>query len=198
MNRLSFCENCYSMTKNICGKCETEKIPRLDVESIQVLGNLCTSCGKEIKRIGVMSPTLNAKRRCMCMACSKKIYTYPELGTSPEIEGIFKDEIERLTQIIDVMRARIQLKDMDKERTNKKVKELREELKSARELWGETIHQKNIQINNIFLNAKKRNNKELIKVHKRLERLWRCKQTWQLVSIVFLIGYLIMCWIALL
>jgi DNA-directed RNA polymerase subunit RPC12/RpoP len=41
---------------------------------------LCTNCGKEIKRIGVMSPTLNAKRRCMCMACSKKIYTYPDLN----------------------------------------------------------------------------------------------------------------------
>ena len=135
----------------------------------------CTNCGKEIKGVGVMSPTLNAKRRCMCMSCAKQVYTYPE---------------------IDKIRSRSQLDNMAKERANKKVKELKDELDSARELWGETIHQKNIQLNNIFLNAKKRNNKELVKVHKRLERLWRCKQTWQLVSIVFLIGYLIMCWIA--
>ena len=40
---------------------------------------LCTNCGKEIKRIGVMSPTLNKKRRCMCIDCAKKIYTYPEI-----------------------------------------------------------------------------------------------------------------------
>ena len=40
---------------------------------------LCTNCGKEIKRIGVMSPTLKKKERNMCMNCAKKIYTYPDL-----------------------------------------------------------------------------------------------------------------------
>ena len=103
-------------------------------------------------------------------------------------------------------------------RANKRAKKYREELKSARELWGETIHQKNIQINNIFLNAKKRNNKELVKVHKRLEiksflahqyefdshmneyiadqRLegWEREEklvtTWKYVALIFLAGFI--------
>ena len=27
-----------------------------------------------------MSPTLDVKRRCICMACAKKFYTYPEIN----------------------------------------------------------------------------------------------------------------------
>ncbi len=39
----------------------------------------CTNCNKDIGKIGVMSPTLNKKRRNLCITCAKKFYTYPEL-----------------------------------------------------------------------------------------------------------------------
>ena len=70
MNKLSLCDNCNCMTKTIngkCGKCKAFKI------------NNCTNCGKEIKGMGVMSPTLNKKHRNVCLDCGKKVFTYPEL-----------------------------------------------------------------------------------------------------------------------
>ena len=35
----------------------------------------CSNCGKEIIKVGIMSPTLNEKQRNMCISCVKKLWT---------------------------------------------------------------------------------------------------------------------------
>jgi DNA-directed RNA polymerase subunit RPC12/RpoP len=152
------------MTKTIngkCGKCKAFKI------------NNCTNCGKEIKGMGVMSPTLNKKHRNVCLDCGKKVFTYPELEENLSYK--LANEIDTKNKIIRSLTDQIinlEFKGYDYEEV----------------LFDEA--EKNMNLKNRY---------DMLKLDSETEisNHYRYKQTWKLVSIIFLIGFLIMGWIAL-
>ena len=135
--------------------------------------NNCTNCGKEIKGMGVMSPTLNKKHRNVCLDCGKKVFTYPELEENLSYK--LANEIDTKNKIIRSLTDQIinlEFKGYDYEEV----------------LFDEA--EKNMNLKNRY---------DMLKLDSETEisNHYRYKQTWKLVSIIFLIGFLIMGWIAL-